>query len=161
MNAIHRGKIGRLPPGLREQLNCRMEAGGRGAALAAWLNGLPEVQAMLKEEFNGVPISEQNISIWRKYGYRDWLRRREAQRMAAEIGELPAAAGSPVTDQISAWGSVRYLMAVRDLVQNHADGSSHIETMREFTRDIIALRRADHRTARLEFEKERNLNYGI
>ena len=159
MTSTHRGKIGRLPPDLRDQLNRRMESGERGATLAAWLNNLPEVQAMLRAEYEGKPINEPNLTGWRKHGFKDWLRLRQAQRMAAEIGELPAAANSPLTDQLAAWGSVRYLMAVRDLVQNHADGSSHFNTMREFHRDIIALRRADHRSARLQFEKERTKFY--
>ena len=153
--SVHRGKIGQLSPELREQVNLRLERGHREAPIVAWLNSLPEVQAMLKNEFEGKPIREQNLSDWRKHGFKDWLRLRQAKCLAAEIGELPVAANSPFTDQLSAWGSVRYLMAVRDLVQNPADGSSHFDTMREFHRDVIALRLADHRSARLQFEKRR------
>ena len=158
MEATHRGKIGRLPTELREQVNRRLEAGQRGAILVAWLNGLPEVQAILVDEFDGKPIREQNLSDWRKYGFKEWRRRREATAMAAEIGELPVAGNSPVTNQIATWGSVRYLMAVRELVDNQADNTSKLATLREFTRDVIDLRRSEHRTARLEFEQERFLS---
>lgn len=159
MDAIPRGKIGRLPPELREEVNRRMERGEPAATLLAWLNALPEVQALLAAEFKGKPITEQNVSLWRKFGFRDWLRRREAMAMAAEIGELPAAGNSPVTAQLATWGSVRYLVAVRDLVRHQAEGVSHLDTIRQFTRDVIALRRADHRAARLQFQQERTKFY--
>ena len=46
-------------------------------------------------------------------------------------------------------------MAVRELVQNQAEGVTHFETLRQFTRDVIDIRRTEHRIARLEFEKEK------
>src|SRR5215469_11681659 len=101
MYPLHKGKIGRLPKTLRDEVNRRLENGQKGPALAAWLNGLPEVQALLAEEFNGQPISKQNLSQWRQHGYYHWQLRREAEAMAEEIGELPVAANSPVTDQVS------------------------------------------------------------
>ena len=155
MSITSKGKIGRLPKALREEVNRRMENGGKGASIVAWLNHLPEVQALLADDFDGKPIREQNLSKWRKFGFKEWSRRREATAMAAEIGELLVAGNSPDTSQIATWGSVRYLMAVRELVENRAEGVTHFETLRQFTRDVIDIRRAEHRTARLEFQKER------
>ena len=155
MSTTSKGKISRLPKTLREEVNRRMENGERGASIVAWLNALPEVQAMLAAGFGGKPIREQNLSKWRKFGFKEWSRRREATATAAEIGELPVAGNSPVTSQIATWGSVRYLMAVRELVQNRAEDASNFKTLREFTQDVIHLRRADHRTARLQFEMEK------
>jgi len=149
----HRGKIGRLPAELREQVNRRLENGEEGKSILLWLNALPEVKAVLTAEFQATPVSPANLTQWRKLGYKDWLRRREAMAMAAEIGELPVAGNSPVVDQIATWGSVRYLMAVREVVQQRAEGQSHLHTIREFTRDAIALRRLEHRTARLQLDR--------
>lgn len=154
MNTTPKGKIGRLPMPLREQVNRRLENGEKGLSLVAWLNSRPEVQAVLAAEFNGQPISPQNLSLWRRHGFKDWLRYRQAQAMATELGELPVAPDSPVGEQMAAWASVRYLMTVRELVENN-EGQSHLKVLREFLRDVIALRRGDHRTARLKLDQER------
>ncbi|MGA3268466.1 MAG: hypothetical protein ABSE16_16780 [Verrucomicrobiota bacterium] len=53
MNLTRNGKIGRLPKTILEQLNRRLENGEIGRPLVAWLNSLPEVQALLAAEFEG------------------------------------------------------------------------------------------------------------
>ncbi len=55
------GKIARLPKQIRHDLNGRLEDGQPGKQLVEWLNGLPEVQEVLKLRFGGRPISEQNL----------------------------------------------------------------------------------------------------
>jgi hypothetical protein len=82
MNTTTRGKIGRLPKAVQAALNQRMENGEKGQVLVAWLNRLEPVRAILKEQFNGQPITEQNLSEWRKRGYQQWLWREEAKEMA-------------------------------------------------------------------------------
>ena len=47
MNLTHNGKIGRLPKAVQEQLNRRLANGEKGGPLVAWLNSLPEAQAVL------------------------------------------------------------------------------------------------------------------
>jgi hypothetical protein len=159
MNLTHNGKIGRLPKTVQEQLNRRLENGEKGRGLAAWLNSLPEVQAVLAAEFEGKPIREQNLSEWRKHGYKKWLWRQEAlemaRDMAAETGELQPAGAPPLTDQMAGWVSVRYLLAIRKLVEESADGEPDLKTMREFLHDVVAVRRGDHSAARLKLEQER------
>lgn len=86
MNA-RQGKITRLPKDIREQLNRRMENGWRGARLVKWLNELPAVREMLREEFHGHPITEQNISRWREGGYQDWLRHQSTQEQIRWVVE--------------------------------------------------------------------------
>jgi hypothetical protein len=56
------GKIARLPAAIREELNQRLLDGEQGKQLVLWLNSLPRVQALLKDKFHGVPISEVNLS---------------------------------------------------------------------------------------------------
>src|ERR1039458_9199072 len=91
------GKIARLPREIREQLNRRLQDGQPGTQLVAWLNALPEAQAMLEREFVGCSISEQNLSEWKQGGYRDWLARQEVlaqvRELAADAEEL--AGGTP------------------------------------------------------------------
>ncbi len=81
------GKIARLPKDIREQLNRRLENGWRGTKLIKWLNELPPVKEILREEFNGRPISEQNLSQWREGGYLDWVRHQGTQEQIRWVVE--------------------------------------------------------------------------
>ena len=157
MNLTHNGKIGRLPKAVQEQLNRRLEDGEKGGPLVAWLNSLPEVQSVLAAEFDGKPIREQNLSEWRKGGYKKWLWRQEALEMAremeAETGELQSACTPPLTDQMAGWVTVRYLLAIRKLM--NAESEPDLKMLREFCHDVVAVRRGDHSAARLKLEQER------
>ena len=88
------GKIARLPQVVQEQLNRRLDDHEPGKRLVAWLNSLPEVQAVIQAEFAGRPVREQNLSEWKKGGYADWQRRQERsglfRQLQAEAGDLGA-----------------------------------------------------------------------
>ncbi|HEY3914631.1 MAG TPA: hypothetical protein VGN61_09115 [Verrucomicrobiae bacterium] len=66
------GKIANLPATLIEQLNIRLDEGFSGPQILNWLNNHKETRKVLKEEFDGVPISKQNLSQWRNGGYQEW-----------------------------------------------------------------------------------------
>src|SRR5439155_9583204 len=87
MNLTRNGKIARLPLAVRQELNRRLDEGEQGKKLVAWLNGLPEVQAIVATEFGGRAIREQNLSEWKQGGYRDWLAKQEALGIAERLGE--------------------------------------------------------------------------
>jgi hypothetical protein len=76
-----KGKVARLPVAVREQLNERLRSGEQGKRLVAWLNTLPEVKDRMAELFGGYPMREQNLSQWKKGGYRDWLHQREVREV--------------------------------------------------------------------------------
>src|ERR1700686_2468694 len=91
------GKIARPPSSIRDLLNRRLRDGEQGVKLMKWLNGLPEVQEVLAEEFGGRPISEQNLSEWKQGGFEDWLRHQETRewvrKLADESADLKKIAG--------------------------------------------------------------------
>jgi hypothetical protein len=62
MNQKRFGKIARLSRELRDKLNRRIRDGEKGTCLIAWLNGLPEVQAMLDRDFGGRPVNAVNFT---------------------------------------------------------------------------------------------------
>ena len=159
MNLTHKGKIGRLPKGLQEQLNRRIENGEKGGRLVAWLNSLPEVRAVLAREFEGKPIREQNLSDWRKHGYAKWLRQQEAldmaRQLAGDVDELQPPGSPPLADQMAVWLTARYLVAVQKLAEQNGDGEMDLKTLRELCHDVVAVRRGDHSGARLKMEQER------
>jgi hypothetical protein len=71
------GKIARLPREVRQELNQRLEQSEPSPQLLEWLNALPEVKKVLRDDFDGVPISKQNLSQWRQGGFEEWLAREE------------------------------------------------------------------------------------
>ncbi len=152
MNTAPKGKIGRLPRALQEQVNRRLENGERARTLVAWLNTLPEVQAMLAAEFAGQPVNEKNLSKWRKYGYKQWLWHQQAVAMSRE---MTSPLNHPVPDQMAGWVTARYLFAIRQLVENRASGEADFKTLRTILHDIVAVRRGDHSAARLQLAAER------
>jgi hypothetical protein len=85
--ATRNGKIANLPNDIREQLNLRLLEGETGRELAAWLNGLPEVQSILHLHFNGAPISEVNLTSWRQGGYLQWFTERECFDSARALAD--------------------------------------------------------------------------
>jgi len=62
------GKIARLPQEIRARLNRRLQDGESGRQLIEWLNLLPEVQVVLRRDFEGREISDQNFSDWKAGG---------------------------------------------------------------------------------------------
>lgn len=69
----HKGKIARLPYAIRTELNTRLRDGQTGPEILAWLNDLPAVRKRMGELFSGKAVSLQNLSEWRRGGYREWL----------------------------------------------------------------------------------------
>jgi hypothetical protein len=159
MNLTHKGKIGRLPRAVREELNRRLHNGGNGRRLVEWLNSLPEVQAVMAAEFGGKPIREQNLSDWRKYGYAKWLWQQKALDMArqlsADVGELQPAGAPPLADQMAVWLTSRCLVAVQKLTEKNPDGELDLKVLHELCNDVVAVRRGDQSGARLKMEQER------
>jgi hypothetical protein len=66
MSTTRVGKIGRLSKFIRNELGRRIEDGEPGKELVKWLNEQKRVQEMLKEQFGGRPITEQNLSEWKQ-----------------------------------------------------------------------------------------------
>jgi len=146
---MRHGKIARLPRAIREQVNQRLDDGEPGAPILAWLNSLPEVQAVLTAEFNGQPIGKQNLSHWRKYGHKKWLWRQEAQTLAAKTKNLSADSSPPVLDQMQTWAAVRYLVAMQQAIEQNGIGKPTFNLLRGFCRDVVALQRNDRALRRL------------
>src|SRR5579859_7604812 len=73
------GKIARLPDNIREELNQRLLDGQPSTIILPWLNELPTVKEILTAQFNGQPVTKQNLSHWRQGGYHRWLQQRQYQ----------------------------------------------------------------------------------
>ena len=153
MNEAPKGKIGRLPQAIQEQVNRRLANGEKARPLVAWLNAQPEVQTVLAVEFADKPIREQNLSEWRQHGYQKRLEQRQCLAMAQEMTSTQDPSLEPMTDQLAGWATAHYLHAIRKLMQ--AGGEPDLPTLRAFLHDVVSVRRGDHSAIRLQLVSER------
>ena len=77
---IQRGKMARLPLGIRQELNRRLQQGEAAAPLAEWLNGLPETQTALARDLGGPKVTIKNVAEWARGGFRDWQAKHDSER---------------------------------------------------------------------------------
>src|SRR5436190_14915780 len=155
-----KGKIARLPRGIRDQLNRRLDEGEAGKELVQWLNELPEVRDIMARQFGGRPINEQNLSEWKARGHREWLARQEAlahaRELAADAQELGEATDGKLTDHLATVLAARYAAALGGWNGEVSDEfRQKLRALRGLCQDIVELRRGDHSGARLNMERER------
>ena len=154
------GKIARLPQSVRSELNRRLQEGEPAKGLAEWLNGLHRVQKVLKKEFGGRAVSEQNLCEWRAGGYKDWLRLEEARQLMSELAEEQeelsgAADGMVISDRFAAVLSVELVKLTRQLLEDKTEAMERWRCLREVLRELSQLRRDDHRALRTRINRER------
>jgi len=157
MNVTRNGKLARLPRSIREALNRRLDDGEPGSKLVAWLNALPEVQALVAAEFNGAPINEQNLSRWKKGGYGDWLAREEtravAEHLAAEANAGSEDGQPALTETLAQWVTARYAVETRRITES--DDAEALRLLHGMCADVVQLRRRDQIAERLNLDRER------
>lgn len=79
------GKIARLPAELRNEICVRLHNGETSATILPWLNARPEAVRLVSEQFDGSPITPQNLSEWKGGEYAKWLSRREKIQNLKEL----------------------------------------------------------------------------
>ncbi len=154
------GKIARLPRGVREELNRRLQDGEQGGPLLAWLNGLPEVSQVLAKDFGGCSVSKQNLSEWRAGGFAEWQARQETlaqvRELAADAAEMEAATVGRLTDHLATVLAGRYATALAGWDGEATDEFRRkLRVLHGLCQDIVELRRGDHSGGRLKMERER------
>jgi hypothetical protein len=157
------GKIAHLPLNIRNELNLRMENGEEGATLLPWLNALPEVLQTLKENFDGLPITKQNLSEWRQGGFREWQIRDELIAQARQLSDS-ANEMEEVLDIPLLAGALAGLLAARyAALLNSWDGEpdpkfeEKLRLLRGLNRDIALLQKTMQQASRQNREFDQAL----
>jgi hypothetical protein len=160
----HTGKIGRLPYGLRAEINFKIRNGVPGVEILEWLNGTPETRRVLDRYFAGRPVSEQNLTEWKAGGYLAWERHAYATEWVEElVGKSEELADK--ADRKDLWISVAdrvaTMMAVelgRSLEAVVADGSmslqERLDALLKINGALSKLRREDRSQKRLSWQVE-------
>jgi hypothetical protein len=123
-----KGKIGRLPYDVRQKLNARMRDGEPDGSILAWLNGLPDVKAALKDARFGGPkkaapeVSPQNLSEYRAGAYQSWLKDQEHVERIKNLSEfsfqLAEAAGGNVSKSAVSIAAGRMMEALEGATED-------------------------------------------
>ena len=156
---MRNGKIARLPREIRNQLNQRLDDGESGETLLPWLNGLPEVQAVLTRQFAGVPLSKQNLHDWRTGGFAEWQARQEmladARELSADAADVADATNAGLSDDLATVLAARYASALAAWDGRPTEEfQQQLKILRSLCRDIAELRRGDHRLAQQQLEQD-------
>ena len=149
------GKIGRLPKNIREEFNRRMEDGQAASEILPWVNGLPAVKVILDKYFRGAPISDGNLSLWRRTGFKHW---QEKQESLAELKMLTEDAKdfSEATGGSLARGAASIAAAkILKLLHTIQPEQGSIEELTKISYAVTALLSAEQSQVRLEYEKTR------
>ena len=153
------GKIARLPNEIREELNRRLQDGEPGEDLLRWLNRLPKVRKVLAAQFGGRPINKQNLSDWRLGGYRDWEQAEEDRaridRLTDTIRLAKPGDESPLSERLAAALLVELARALDEMRDESLPSAERWDRLRQMLREVAAMRREDHRAAKLDLEKQR------
>jgi hypothetical protein len=160
MSNTHIGKIGRLPKSIRDELGRRIEDGEQGKESVKWLNGLPGVQRVLKEQFGGRPVTEQNLSEWKQGGHLEWLRQEETRSLVSKLTEQSddldeAADGMEISDRYASVLAVELIRQAMTRLEKETDPEKRWQIVCEVHRVFSELRRDDHRAVRTFIKRDR------
>ena len=147
------GKIARLPKYVRDQLNRRIEDGEQGKQLVEWLNELPGVQEVLKEQFGGRAVTEQNLSEWKQTGHPEWLRQEETRSLVSKLTEQSddldeAADGMEISDRYASVLAVELIRVTRTRLEKETDPEKCWQIICEAHRELSQMRCDDSRAVR-------------
>jgi hypothetical protein len=149
------GKIARLPKHIRQQLNRRLEDNQPSDTVLPWLNALPSVQKILAAQFNGAPISHQNLSNWTATGFRRWQQKQEPLALIAELGEdaadFSSAAGARIARGAAAIAAAQILDFLKSIPKNKRSPRHALQAANAIT----ALIKADQNNVRLKLAKRK------
>ncbi len=153
-----KGKIARLPEGVLEELNRRLDEGESGVQLVEWLNQLPEVKQVLDAEFDGRPISEMNISDWKQGGFIDWQTQREmmagVEKLRAD-GKALSEASAEVADDMQAVVLARYANIIHGATgELSKEMEGQLKYLSKSLRDLVRFRRCRQAERRTDIQEE-------
>jgi hypothetical protein len=152
------GKIARLPLELRDQLNFRLADGEPGNRLVEWLNSSPDVVKVMAEQFEGRPITENNLSEWRAGGYEEWLTLHafldETRVLSENAGEIADTGISSDHLHIVLLAHHAHLLQNLEIMPEN-EFKNRLNTVRKLTASIMNMRRGELQKARVQLQNER------
>jgi hypothetical protein len=152
------GKIANLPEHVRDELNWRINDGDEGKELVDWLNAKPEVVEVVTKLFDGKPISEQNLSLWRTHGYRRWHAYHSIMRETSDLAQNSGAVEATGIDcekMLLALKANYADMIQRWIVTPTGQMTYRMEVFKNLTAGVLAMSRDEIQRERLNLLREK------
>ncbi len=146
------GKIARLPAHIRDGINRSLDDGNPASPIAEGSNGLPEVQEMLAQHFGGRPISQQNISEWRRGGFLEWRAERELFHSIGNSEHGGKVAGTGLTAESLIQVFLGRCAAALDLGEAHIE---RLEPLYPMTKTLLAIQKNELAAERIAISRDR------
>lgn len=128
-----------------------------------WLNSLPICVERLKGEWKGVPISDQNLSLWYDGGYKDWLKEQdhilEVQRLSEYSLKLAQAAGGNLSKGLLAANVGKIQQALEQFwdglrdIQSTEEGNDKDQAVTKLLSALTAIRSVELEEQKLDLRK--------
>jgi len=155
-----RSKIAHLDKNIRDDLNQKLEEGEPGNQIVDWLNSQEEVQSMLRCQFKGNPITEQNLSDWRNSGFLEWQRAQESwawmQQLGDEADEMKERGfGAKISGWFGILMSAQMTSTARELIEQETDPAKRWERLCNVYKQVSRLRRDDLAASRMRIRQEK------
>jgi len=154
------GKIARLPLAVREELNARLRENENGQSILTWLNALPVCQERIndgKSGWDGQPVSDANLSIWRSGGFADWLKDEDRIHKIERLSELSLrvvkASGGNLSEGLLAIAAGKLQEALEAGCEVEFDEETGKETISGVSVDKLTTALAKIRAMELEAQK--------
>lgn len=161
---VRNGKIARLPVAIRTELNQRLHNGETGRDALAWLNGLPEVKQVMKDNFAGAELNEVNLSRWRDGGCEDWLAEERTREAACALANRAAALEGmslgTLTQNMALVTLARLAVELRR-IESMEDDATRFKCLRDLMWGVIFMQRGEAEAERSKREQERKAGFRL
>lgn len=153
---MRNGKIARLPRHIREEINQRLDRCEPGPSLLAWLNALPEVQELVRAQFEGAPVSKHNLSQWRRRAFQAW--RLEREFIAETRGEdaAPGQRAQRFSDRAATFAALKFARMLADPGISAEKLEVHMNSLGDLCLGLSELRKDSLRNHLTDDENQRN-----
>jgi len=160
MTLPRKGKIGRLPLSVREQLNLRIADGVETTPLLAWLNAQVDTQEILRRDFASRPVTPQNLSEWRQGGFQDWLRAQRtldlARDMAEQADSLDKIMGAErYSERLSTIMAAQLAQIAIPLMEETGDLKQRWTNTRQVLKELARLRHSDYLATKVKLTAQK------
>ena len=146
------------PEHIRDELNWRLNDGDEGKELVAWLNAKPEVIDVVTRLFDGKPISEQNLSLWRTHGYLRWHAYHVVMRETCELAQNSGVVKATGIDCEKMLGALKanYASMIQSwMVTPTGQMTYRMEVIKNLTGGVLAISRDEIQRERLELLRQK------
>jgi len=149
------GKIACCPHQIREELNLRLFNGQRGPEILPWLNELPPVKELLAARFAGAPVNDQNLSNWKRSGYRCWVIEQKKLGAMKNLGEYATGMAMAAGENISRGAAVVASGKLIEFLDHNAGEDTTTEDVTKCADAAARLLKGEQNIARLQIARER------